>query len=382
MEQKNNAIVIGGNHHNTLGVIRALGYKGIPSHVIVVSNNPKPYVCYSKYVMHYYVLTSEKEIVKLLLTIKSNFTSKPVVFSCADFVTAELNSHKSQLTNFYHLPVCEGNILHVMDKDTMARIANGCGITIPKTFTLNALTFDGTKKYILKPKRSIEGGKSDISIVSNREELEAYQLSSHCDLQVQQFVEKELEFQLIGCSLNGGEKIIIPGASVIIRQPENTNTGFLKYISIDKIRFNKIKECHQFLQSIGYSGLFSMEFVRGKDGKDYFLEINLRNDGNAICVTAAGVNLPYIWYSYCIGTKAWQQEATRIVHEVYVMPEFDDFVNVLKHRISFHHWWKDVHRTDCFMEYDKQDTKPFYIGLMQQIFNYTNWFFRKLLVIR
>lgn len=31
-------IIIGGNHHNTLGVIRALGYKGINSLVILVTN--------------------------------------------------------------------------------------------------------------------------------------------------------------------------------------------------------------------------------------------------------------------------------------------------------------------------------------------------------
>ena len=52
------------------------------------------------------------------------------------------------------------------------------------------------------------------------------------------------------------------------------------------------------------------------------------------------------------------------------MPEFDDFVNVLKHKISLLQWIKDIHRTDCFMEYDKRDTKPFYHGLQQQLLNY------------
>ena len=39
-------------------------------------------------------------------------------------------------------------------------------------------------------------------------------------------------------------------------------------------------------------------FVRDNEGNDYFLEINMRNDGNAYCVTSAGVNLPYIWCYY------------------------------------------------------------------------------------
>lgn len=44
MEQ-NNIIVIGGNHHNTLGVIRLLGYKGLRPYVILITNNNKPYIC-------------------------------------------------------------------------------------------------------------------------------------------------------------------------------------------------------------------------------------------------------------------------------------------------------------------------------------------------
>lgn len=36
-----------------------------------------------------------------------------------------------------------------------------------------------------------------------------------------------------------------------------------------------------FIRDLGYSGLFSLEFIRDKSGKDYFMELNMRNDGNA-----------------------------------------------------------------------------------------------------
>ncbi len=48
-------------------------------------------------------------------------------------------------------------------------------------------------------------------------------------MQIQEYIEKKMEFQLIGCSLEKGEKIIIPGFTQIIRQPDNTNTGYLRY---------------------------------------------------------------------------------------------------------------------------------------------------------
>ena len=140
MEQ-NNIIVIGGNHHNTLGVIRSLGYKGLRPYVILITNNNKPYICYSKYIKQYKCLSSPNEIVNYLLEIKDGFKSKPVVFSCADFVTAELDSHKTILDDYFHLPVGKGNIVQVMNKVTMSKIANNCGILTPKNILLKDVIF-------------------------------------------------------------------------------------------------------------------------------------------------------------------------------------------------------------------------------------------------
>ena len=45
---KKKVIVIGGNHHNTLGVLRSLGEKGVFSELILVTSSKYPYVKYSK----------------------------------------------------------------------------------------------------------------------------------------------------------------------------------------------------------------------------------------------------------------------------------------------------------------------------------------------
>ena len=375
-------IVIGGNHHNTLGVVRSLGYKGVNSHLVLVTDNSQPYVRYSTYVHQFVILTAANEIVDYLLKIK-DVNKKSVVISCADFVTAVLDSHQDELSSYYYLPVGKGNIEQIMSKDKMAKIANEFGILTPSIISLDRVRFDKNQRFIFKPLKSIEGSKSDIAVVSNSQELQHYLESSHCgNLQIQEFIEKDIEFQLIGCSLNAGETVIIPGVSIILRQPKNTNTGFLKYIEFQEFDYNGINECKQFIKAIGYSGLFSMEFLRGKDGKDYFMEINMRNDGNSICVTAAGVNLPYIWYSHCIGTESWRDEATNSIRNIIVMPEFDDFVNVLKRNISLWQWFKDIRRTDHFMEYDKTDKRPFFIGLRQQFFNYGKLILFKLHIIK
>ena len=46
---KKKVIVIGGNHHNTLGVLRSLGEKGVFSELILVTSSKYPYVKYTYY---------------------------------------------------------------------------------------------------------------------------------------------------------------------------------------------------------------------------------------------------------------------------------------------------------------------------------------------
>ena len=109
-----------------------------------------------------------------------------------------------------------------------------------------------------------------------------------------------------------------------------------------------------------------MEYLRDKQGNDYFMEINMRNDGNGICVTGAGMNLPYIWYQYCIGGD-YKTEISNKINDIYVMPEFDDFMLVLKRKVSLRKWWNDYKRTTTFMEYSNDDPKPYSVRKRQFI---------------
>ena len=85
MEQ-NNIIVIGGNHHNTLGIIRSLGYKGLRPYVILITNKNKLYICYSKYIKQYKCLSSPNEIVNHLLEIKDDFKNHLFVITNLSFL--------------------------------------------------------------------------------------------------------------------------------------------------------------------------------------------------------------------------------------------------------------------------------------------------------
>lgn len=368
----NTPIIIGGNHHNTLGVIRALGYRGIESIVILVTEDTDPYVAYSKYIQQCVIFKTKQEIVPFLIKYAKKGNEKSVILSCADFVTSELDLYYDTLKDHYYIPTAkkQGVCNHFMNKDTMANLAQNTGIKIPKSWIVEDNTEINVNEVdfpcIIKPLASILGSKAEIKIFHDRESLASYLIENkgHRFI-IQKYIDKDFEYQLIGCSLNYGEEIIIPGYSKCIRPCPGTNTGFLEYKPFEGFVCD-LNSCKEFIRKIGYQGLFSMEYLRDKQGDDYFMEINMRNDGNGICVTGAGVNLPYIWYQYCAG-EDYKKEWSKGVNDIFVMPEFDDFLLVLKRKVSMNTWWKDYKRTTTFMEYSKDDPKPYFVRRKQFI---------------
>lgn len=367
--QDTNVFVIGGCHHNILGVIRSLGERGIFPLVILETLEKKPYIAKSKYIKRCWKVETERQVLDVLRQEAGHHGKRPVVIACADNLSSLLDLHHDELSAYYALPGAEeqGRITHLMDKEVMSELAAEVGLLVPSSVATDTSLDEAIYvplPWIIKPLVSKNGVKADIERIYTLEEWAKYKSRHQARVQVQQLIEKEFEYQLIGLSLNEGEEVIIPGVSYVIRPQSNTNTGFLRYEPLNNSYTQSVELTKSFLIETGYSGLFSMEFLRGKDGKDYFMEINFRNDGNAICVTAAGVNLPYIWHLSQSGSR-W--ELQNDVKTVYVMPEFDDFRLIKQGKNTFVQWIKDIRRTERFMEFDRKDQKPFWSLLYKSI---------------
>lgn len=358
----NKIVVIGGDHHNTLGVIRGLGERGVHPDVIIVSLSSITFVDASKYIANRWIIKDESEIVDLLLNQYKNELEKPVVISCSDVSSGIIDDNRDKLAPFLILPGAEvqGRISALMSKKRMAELAMKVGLNIPQTTYVNDSDTDLshiTLPCIVKPLESRRGKKSDIVICRTFNDLKKYAASKNlCNVQIQDFIDKDFEYQLIGCSTKS--EIIIPGVSKILRPCKGSNTSFLHYIPLEE-DFCEIEKCKDFVQRTGYKGLFSLEFLRDKNGKDYFMEINFRNDGNAICVTAAGVSLPYIWYLDCID-EDYSKEKNNQIKSVYVMPDMAELKLLVTRQINLKDYISDLRKTNRFMEYDKKDKKPFW----------------------
>ena len=352
-------LVLGGDHHNTLGVIRSLGFMGIKSHVILAPAKTS-YVIKSRYVAKYDLLPSLDKVIPMLRSIAKDKKDKITIICCSDAISSILDLNRDELKKFFYLPYSgnyQGYLTEIMDKGKMLEIARNNMLPIPETWdNISDVKFP----CIIKPLVSKDGTKDDIQICHSLKEFSEYMQQKHNSkaFQYQEFIDKSLEFQLIGLSLNEANTVIIPGYSEILRSPKSTNTGFLKYHKLEDLKFKYLDNCKSFLRELKYTGLFSIEFIRDHTGHDFFMEINLRNDGNAICVTASGVNLPYIWYFYNKHNFV-PQIPMAAEKEVFVMPEIEEFCLVfIKKEISFQQWIKDIKHTNCFMEFSIHDPIP------------------------
>ena len=346
--------------------MRALGRRGYRIELVTIGSLHKNYIASSKYVSVHHALADIKELASYLLYRKQT-KEKEIIISCADMVTEHLNMHYDQHAKRYILPGVEkqGRMVNLMDKTTMIEMAARHGIEAPRIWKLPKDKDNVTFPCITKSYLSSRGGKTDIVICRNREQLDAFIADNTDEVFVQPYIDKKEEVQFIGCSLNGGEDIIIPGMTKVLRSQPNTNTGFLEYRPIDSFYKDVVERSKAYIRGCGYSGLFSIEFLRGKDDKVYFLETNFRNDGNAFCVTASGVNLPVIWVKACLNEDYPSELHTP--KSIVMMPEFQDFKLVLQRKLSLSKWLKDLRRTKAFMEYVKYDKRPFFQFIIDKL---------------
>ena len=364
-------ILIGADHHNILGVIESLGQKKIRPYVIVRNNVNDQYVLRSKFVEKGWLCLTDEDMLNVLLTEFCNEMSPSIIYSCDDAVTCFLDAHYYQLEDKFILPVSahHGMMAAIMDKQYMTSLASMVGLDVPKTWMVADNTVPNDIEYpcITKAISSIKGTKDNIAICHNGNELEEFLSHEHCDIiQIQAFIDKAFEFQFLGYSFDDANEILITGRTNIDRPKGIDNTFFLSFDNIEPEFNSTLEKAKSFIRETQYNGPFSIEFLRGKDGKNYFTEMNFRNDGNAYCQTSAGINVPYISYLYFTGQDYKKEIENSPIHKVFLMPEIAYLRRVWVGEVSLKEYIQNCKKADCYTTYFKEDKALFLYFLYQQ----------------
>lgn len=359
-------IIIGGDHYNTLWLVRCLGFKGLKPDVIVLSERKKSFVCKSKYINFALVVHCEEELILELE--KRKTLRKQILISSSDVITKILDSRYDTLKESYVLPNCggeTGKITYWMDKSKMLNVAREVGINTPYSkavhldndfcdVDLNAIQYP----CLIKPQMSVNGHKEDFRICNNKEELDKAldTIRLNCkDVLIQQYIVRDFEFVVNG--IRCGNKHLIPGVIRKVKVGQNTNNMGMTTIAYSDAKINKYIEVNKIkdmMDIIDYNGIYSVEFIVS-DGIPYLLEINFRSDATVYISTTGGVNLPYLWVALALGKEVepicYFNKKTGMAEVSYVkeLPLKRPWKIIVD-------WWK----TDCYSIFSWKDIMPFF----------------------
>lgn len=363
-----NTIVIGSNHNNTLGLVWSLGEAGHAVTVLLYEGDNN-FVLHSRYIGKSYLVKQGDDILPLLIEVVKKMSSKPVVFVASDVDATILNNHFAELAPYCFFEGGRlGDVNRYRDKRWGGQEAKKCGFLMPNSSKIDSPeelnSIDLKYPLFIKASNSVYNWKSAMKRCDTKEIADSFVVSLSDEffpLMVQEFIEKEYEIMLLGCSLYGGNRVFCPVANKKIRHfPPIIGPGCysesVEVAGCDELQQLAEKISH-YLKDIEYSGNFSAEFLYSK-GNYYFLEINLRNDGTSWLSTCSGYNLPdMVCRSFFDDNVSMDCFKFR---PMYYMDILSDFCYVWKGTVRFRSWIKQFGKNTCYSNYNPRDWKPFY----------------------
>ncbi len=351
-------IIIGDASHNTLSAVRSFGEAGIGQVLVLVAVDDPLFVHKSKYLRGDSLrrvgsLDECDAVLAELVAAMPGATLMTTFDAAAEWVDAR----EPQLSRSFRTP-CRGRQLGpLFNKAAQCRLALECGLDVPRSVVyergdpLSSLPVGFP--LLTKPLVSSLGEKGDIHICRDMAELEAALAEhSHCrKFLLQQFIEKEYEIDAVGVSTDEG---VVMGGAVHKYRHWPPLVGAGAYGVFERMdTFNvDVAKVEAFLVRSGYHGPFSVEFLHTKDGRNYFMEVNFRNEGLAYASTCAGANL------HALYVDPTRKINWRKFRRTYMMNYSIDLLYVKEGRLSLWRWVRDLLRTRCFINICFHDLGP------------------------
>lgn len=353
-------IIIGNDHTNTLGVIRALGENGIMPYVFIISDTKYVAIKKSKYIKEYYICQDENEAI---LTIENKFKkekNKPVVIPTSDKAASILDKNYNRLKeNFilHNINNEENQINFYMDKYNQYLLAKKYNIKIAESvfieYPFNIENINFNFPVIIKPLASIDGKKEDINIATDLKKLKSEVLTlkklGYQRLLIQELIEFDYECDMSGFSFNNQISIsgYIKKERIWPQKRGSLTFGTVK--SLDNMR-EKINSITSLLSKINYFGLFDIEFFI-KGNEIYLNEINFRNSG--LTYLYGSSYICYNYYKSCI--KKEMCFAPEIKKDYYVMDEQAEIHQLLDKNITLSQHNHDKKISKILLAYNEND---------------------------
>lgn len=357
-------IVFGNDHTNTVGVIQSVARGGFEVDALLFGDITG-FVKSSKFVRKIYSSFDADSCVRQLLITEIKIGSINPILPCCDGAALALDKYREELKVKGYViggSLKNPTLAPFFEKDLQVKLAKESGLYVPESKIVDdesVLAKNDIYPCIIKPLVSCQGSKSQIRICRDKNDLlnQYRSIPTRPRIILQQYIERDFEISILGCGLQNGN-CVIPAV-------EDKLTLFPKYVGLECLaRILPLEDkqiidgVSNLIKSIGYVGLFSVEMMHCKDdGKFYFTEINLRNDGAQSFIFKYGVNLPLIHVNDLLGLPMPISEELRPGFYIWDMHHLK---SLLARDISLFKWIKEIKNSKGFLMYDNEDKRPFF----------------------
>lgn len=364
-------IIFGAGNYNSLGVLHAMAEAGVGVFILCVGKSRDwkngNIIGYSRFAGNIHVVDTADDGAEWLLKHMEEFPQNTVVYPTGDNEEKALDMRFDLLMPRFKFPNAgrQGAVARMMDKHIQTVLAEKAGIRILKSQFTNSDDFSFAKvnyPCMVKPLDSTSGSKGDMRVCRNEDELKKALVSARHtkDFIVQQYIVNEADLLFLGISFPDGS-VEIPA---LVRKPGVSPTGEYTHALVTtdvEAWLPEKKEVETFVRSLGYTGPFSIEFGLEK-GKNYFFEINLRNDGTSHYPLNARVNIPFLYYT---SIRSNNIPTVTSKQEYEMIDEVGDVRRVLNREIGFGKWFKNFKSAGTYRFYNANDKRLLpYICLM------------------
>lgn len=310
------AVVITASYSG-LAIVRTLARRGIKVYVVAGSKNEVGISSrYGKSIISPNVTRSEEDTVKVLLDLAQLMKQPAVLFPTGDALVLPISRNRKVLSKHYKFLLPEEDILEkLVSKEGLAEIIEEKGLpgassrTVMNEGELAHVSQGLTYPILMKPVYSPSWYRSEmvdlvgtrkVVVLEDKSQLERwYKVVSVVDPRVvlQEIIPGEdssLYYTCGYCNREGKLEAVFAGQKLRITPIHFGSASFVKSFYDEKL----LKEAADFVESLGYRGLFGVEFKKDpRDGIFKIIEVNVRWglwDGLA---KRCGIDLAYLAYA-------------------------------------------------------------------------------------
>ena len=366
------AIILGGND-NALSIVRSLGRRGIPVHVL---NKPDSDVAHSYYARPITLASDqpfEEAAIQFLRGSPSEFLRGSVLLAASDEALTLIADNRQQLAERFRLDLSNREAQRrMLDKLTTYHIAEQADVPTPKFWEVQSkadlfsVQSELVFPVIIKPVHSHlfqQKFRSKFLIAENFQELcEAFRIVEAAKIEIF-LVEKIPGPDSALCSYytyldEQGSPLFDFTKRIIRRFP--VNMGLATYHVTDHV--DGVKEpALRLFQHAGLRGLANAEFKYDRrDGKLKLIECNARFTAANGLVTRAGIDLGSLVYNRIVGLPLPPLDHFKAGLTLWDPLRDLKALGELRTRgeITFFQWARSVMRLQQFPSFAWSDPKP------------------------